>query len=75
MSLSGKKRVIVMFPPNRASKELEGIASACFTIGRAKLSPNQFPPIVTLANGFQLKKPELWDEAGYQESPWACPLS
>ena len=67
LSLSAKKRVIVMFPPNRASKELKGIASACFTIGRAKLSPNQFPSVVTLANGFQLKKPDLWDEVAYQK--------
>jgi uncharacterized LabA/DUF88 family protein len=65
-SLFPKKRVIAMFPPGRASKELKGSASACFTIGRAKLHQSQFPDVVQMANGFELRKPDLWNSPEYQ---------
>ena len=65
-TLFPKKRVVVAFPPGRASKELAGIASA-FNIGRAKLSQNQFPDVVKLPNGFELKKPQLWETEAYQD--------
>ena len=66
-ALFPKKRVIVMFPPSRSSKELVGVATACFTIGRAKLHESQFPDVVTLPNGFRLSKPGLWTEEEYQK--------
>ena len=61
------KRVIAAFPPGRASKELAGIASGCFNIGRGKVSPNQFPDVITLPNGFALRKSALWETETYQE--------
>lgn len=61
------KQVIAMFPPSRASKELAGAASACFNIGKAKLSQNQFPDVIRLSHGFELRKPGLWNEAEYQK--------
>ena len=38
-----KKNVIVAFPPDRFSKELDKYASASFTIGRAKIAKSLFP--------------------------------
>lgn len=61
------KRVIAMFPPGRASKELVARCSASFNIGRAKLSQSQFPDVVTLHSGFKLRKPSLWDDPDYQQ--------
>jgi uncharacterized LabA/DUF88 family protein len=66
-ALKSNKRVIVMFPPGRASKELRGVASACFTIGRAKLGQSQFPNVVRATDGFEHQKPDLWDQADYQK--------
>lgn len=66
-TLFPKKRVVAVFPPGRASKELAGTATACFSIGRAKLSQSQFPNPMTLPSGFELKKPDLWDAEAYQE--------
>ncbi len=60
------KRIVAVFPPGRASKELAEIVSACFTIGRAKLSQSQFRDVIELSNGFELNKPALWDEREYQ---------
>jgi hypothetical protein len=66
-SLFPKKRVIAMFPPGRASKELAKTVTACFTIGLAKLRQSQFPNVVTLPDGFQITKPSLWNDAQYQK--------
>jgi hypothetical protein len=60
------KRIVACFPPGRASKELASVVSARYTIGRAKLKDNQFPPVVETAGGFRLQKPALWDEPEYQ---------
>jgi len=65
-ALFPKKRVVVAFPPGRASKELAGIASA-FSIGRAKLSQSQFPDVMRLSSGFELKKPAHWETEAYQD--------
>lgn len=67
LALHPSKRVIAMFPPGRASKELAGTASGCVNIGRAKLSQSQFPNKVTVGSGYELIKPELWNTDDYQK--------
>lgn len=54
------KRLILAFPPARASKELRKVADAAFTIGRAKLAASQFPRAVKWKDGFILKRPQDW---------------
>ena len=66
-SLFPTKQVVACFPPGRASKELSSVSSACYTIGRGKLSQNQLPRSVNLASGFELIKPALWDSVDYQK--------
>lgn len=55
------KRVIVAFPPNRASKRLRSVATAAFTLGRKLISDSQFPAQVIDANGYGLRKPARWN--------------
>lgn len=55
-----KKNVIVVFPPDRFSKELDKYASASFTIGRAKIAKSLFPLEVRKDDGYILKCPERW---------------
>ena len=55
------KRVIVAFPPNRASKRLRDVATAAFTLGRKLISDSQFPTQVIDANGYALHKPSRWN--------------
>jgi uncharacterized LabA/DUF88 family protein len=54
------KRVVVAFPPQRRSAELEKDATATFVIGKGKLAASQFPPVVSGKNGFQLLRPSKW---------------
>ncbi len=54
------KRVVVAFPPARASKELKKVADAYFTIGRANLAASQFPDGVKRSDGFVLHRPANW---------------
>jgi uncharacterized LabA/DUF88 family protein len=54
------KRVVVVFPPARHSVELASVASASFTLGRAKIEHSLFPPEIRKPDGFILKCPEEW---------------
>jgi len=54
------KRVVVVFPPRRQSIQLKDAASACFTIGRAKLAASQLPERVRSPSGFELQRPRRW---------------
>lgn len=54
------KRVIVAFPPGRRSDQLRKTATACFTIGEAKLRQNRLPKTITTAGGHQLTRPVQW---------------
>jgi len=54
------KRVVVAFPPNRHSVQLQKSAHAYFTIGRRNLSRSQFPDIVRKTDGFKLSRPVEW---------------
>lgn len=55
-----KKRVVVACPPDRQSKRLESVASACFRIGRKKFQDSQFPDELRKPDGFVLKRPAPW---------------
>src|SRR3989344_195217 len=55
-----KKRVVVACPPDRQSKRLESVASACFRIGRKKFHDSQFPDELRKPDGFVLKRPASW---------------
>ena len=55
-----QKRVIVAFPPGRRSDQLRKTATACFTIGEAKLRQNRLPNTITTASGHQLHRPAEW---------------
>jgi len=55
-----QKRIIVAFPPARWSVELESVAHAFFTIGRANFARSLFPDKVKKADGFILQRPPTW---------------
>ncbi|MGC1377835.1 MAG: NYN domain-containing protein [Anaerolineales bacterium] len=55
------KRVVVVFPPNRGSKELVKAASAHLTLGRGILAKSQFPNLVTTVSGYVLERPVEWN--------------
>ena len=54
------KRVLVAFPPSRASKKLREVASATFTIGRDVLRDSQLPERVVKPDGYALTRPASW---------------
>ena len=54
------KRVVMAFPPNRHSAMLKKIATASFTINRAKLSRSQLPQEVRNSDGVTLRRPPSW---------------
>lgn len=58
--LFSQKRVISVFPPNRVSKDLEKVATACIHLGRGVIARSLFPPEITKADGFVLKRPAKW---------------
>jgi uncharacterized LabA/DUF88 family protein len=55
-----EKRVVVGFPPERRSAELQNVASNCFVIGKGSLGKSQFPAEVKTASGVILRKPDTW---------------
>ena len=54
------KRVLVAFPPDRASQQLRKVATASFTIGRDAFRDSQLPDQVTKPDGFVLTRPLTW---------------
>ena len=56
----GQKRIVVAFPPRRASGLLSTAAHASFTIGKVKIKQSQFPQTVTKADGTILSRPNEW---------------
>ena len=52
-----KKRVIVASPPRQHSGELEGVATASFTIGRRRLRGSLLPNQVTKVDGYVTDAP------------------
>ena len=59
-TLFPNKRVLVGFPPHRSSKELMNIASAYFTLGRAKIAQSQLPDSISKTDGVLLSRPNSW---------------
>lgn len=55
-----EKRIVVVFPPNRASKMLRRVATASFMLSRKTIKDSQFPPSVVKHDGFVLKQPRRW---------------
>lgn len=55
-----RKRVVVVFPPNRQNNSVKNVATGSLNLGRRSLSQNQFPPTITLPNGYLLHKPPQW---------------
>ncbi len=55
-----QKRVVVAFPPARASKALMQVASGYIHIGRATLAESQFPDEIATQSGFVLRRPAQW---------------
>jgi uncharacterized LabA/DUF88 family protein len=55
-----KKRIIVAFPPGRHSDQLRKTATACFTIGEAKLRQNRLPETIETDRGHMLRRPPQW---------------
>jgi uncharacterized LabA/DUF88 family protein len=54
------KRVVVACPPGRYSVSLASSASSSFVIGRGKIAKSVFPEEVRKADGYILRRPDLW---------------
>lgn len=54
------KRVLCLFPPMRHSNRLKAAAHATLLIKNHMLSQNQLPDVVTMPNGYEIKRPEGW---------------
>lgn len=65
--LFASKKVVSVFPPERAGKELRKISHGSFTIGRAKVAACQLPDSVVDPDGNVFSRPEEWS-AGDIES-------
>ena len=59
-NLFPQKRVIVAFPPQRHSAQLQHLAHGFLQIGRANLAKSLFPEKVQKADGFVLQRPAEW---------------
>lgn len=55
------KRLVCAFPPERWSNQLNSVASAAFSIGKANLAKSQLPDQITKPDGFTLKRPIEWE--------------
>ncbi len=55
-----EKRIVLAFPPERHSRELQKAAHASFTIGHGVLKSSQFPDEIVKPDGFTLHRPENW---------------
>ena len=59
-NLFPEKRVIVAFPPQRHSAQLQRLADAYLQIGRASIAKSVFPEKVAKPDGFVLQRPLEW---------------
>jgi uncharacterized LabA/DUF88 family protein len=55
-----KKRVLVIFPPGRRSKQLDEIAHATYILGQQKLEKAQFPDRIAKRDGYTITRPSNW---------------
>ena len=54
------KQVVAAFPPDRISRDLRGVSSASFNIGRDLLRDSQLPDPVHKPDGYPVPKPDNW---------------
>lgn len=59
-NLFPEKRVIVAFPPQRHSAQLQRLAHGFLQIGRANLAKSVFPEKIEKVDGFVLQRPPEW---------------
>ena len=59
-NLFPKKRVVVAFPPQRHSAQLQRLAHGFLQIGRANVAKSVFPDVVQKVDGFVLHRPAEW---------------
>jgi uncharacterized LabA/DUF88 family protein len=59
-TLFEQKRVVVAFPPQRFSAQLQSLAHAFIHIGRATIAKSVFPDRIQKGDGFVLSKPPEW---------------
>lgn len=59
-NLFPEKRVIVAFPPQRHSAQLQRLAHGFLLVGRANLAKCVFPDKIQKADGFVLQRPPEW---------------
>ncbi len=57
-----KKKVVVLFPPNRRSFHLKEVASGYFEIRKSILKKSIFPNQVKCKSGYVLKRPKKWKQ-------------
>ena len=55
-----EKRVVIAFPPQRHSAQLQRLAHGFIQIGRASIARSAFPAKVPKADGFILRRPTEW---------------
>jgi uncharacterized LabA/DUF88 family protein len=54
------KRIVIIYPPDRRSFSLEGVATAHMSLGKGHLANSQFPRQVKKADGYMLHRPVAW---------------
>ena len=59
-NLFPEKRVVIAFPPQRHSAQLQRLAHGFIQIGRASIARSAFPAKVPKADGFILRRPTEW---------------
>lgn len=55
------KRIVAVFPPDRASKRLGQVASATIHLGRGVLANCQLPDTILKPDGYTLVRPASWN--------------
>ena len=59
-NLFPEKRVIVVFPPQRHSAQLQRLEHGSLQIGRANLAKSLLPEKIQKPDGFTLRRPQEW---------------
>ena len=59
-NLFPEKRLVIAFPPQRHSAQLQRLAHGFIQIGRASIARSAFPDKVPKADGFVLQRPNEW---------------
>jgi uncharacterized LabA/DUF88 family protein len=67
-SLFPAKKLIVGFPPERFSRELDAAASSSFRITKQSLSKSQLPETVEARPDYVIRRPDRWTRSSAAES-------